>query len=188
MNYQDGVAPLFHKAILESGSPTSRAVHPYDAPVHEEQFALFVSEAGCSNVSEQSITSCLRSQPEHLITAASTKVFDKYNPSLRWAFQPVIDDKLIHQRPIDAWRSGKWNRVPIMTGHTTNEGTYYVPEKLETSEGFTDFWHTLLPHYSKEDLAIINELYPNPETEEDSPYKESRDMKVLGIWASVQAR
>lgn len=181
MNYQEGVAPLFHKAILESGAPTSRAVHPYDAPVHEEQFALFISEAGCSNVPEISITSCLRSQTEDVITAASSKVFDKYNPSLRWAFQPVIDGNLIHQRPIDAWRSGKWNRVPIMTGHTTNEGTYYVPEKLESSQGFTDFWHTLLPHYSKEDLATINALYPDPAIEASSPYTETRDMEALGI-------
>jgi acetylcholinesterase len=181
MNYQDGVAPLFHKAILESGAPTSRAVHPYDAAVHEEQFSLFVSEAGCSDVSNESITSCLRSQPEDVITAASAKVFDKYNPSLRWAFQPVIDGDLIHQRPIDAWRSGKWNRVPIMTGHTTNEGTYYVPETLGTSEGFTDFFHTLLPHYSKDDLATINTLYPDPAIDGASPYKELRDMESLGI-------
>jgi acetylcholinesterase len=181
MNYQEGVAPLFHKAILESGAPTSRAVHPYDAPVHEEQFSLFVSEAGCSEIPKESITSCLRSQPENVITAASTKVFDKYNPSLRWAFQPVIDGHLIHRRPIDAWHSGKWNRVPIMTGHTTNEGTYYVPELLETSKGFTDFWHTLLPHYSKNDLAMVNKLYPDPAIVETSPYKESRDMEALGI-------
>lgn len=181
MNYQEGVEPLFHKAILESGAPTSRAVHPYDALVHEEQFALFISEAGCSDVPEILITSCLRSQPEDVITASSSKVFDKYNPSLRWAFQPVIDSNLIHQRPIDAWNSGKWNRVPIMTGHTTNEGTMYVPESLDTSEGFTNFWNTLLPHYSKEDLTTINSLYPDPAMEENSPYKESRNMEALGI-------
>lgn len=181
MNYQEGVELLFHKAILESGAPTSRAVHPYDAPVHEEQFALFISEAGCSHLPKISVTSCLRSQPEEVITTASTKVFDKYNPSLRWAFQPVIDGNLIHQRPIDAWRSGKWNRVPIVTGHTTNEGTYYVPEALENSKGFTDFWRTLLPHYSKADLKIIDGLYPDPAIEATSPYKEWRDMETLGI-------
>jgi triacylglycerol lipase len=68
-----------------------------------------------------------------------------------------------------------------MTGHTTNEGTYYVPEKLESSQGFTDFWHTLLPHYSKEDLATINALYPDPAIEASSPYTETRDMEALGI-------
>ena len=181
MNYKEGVSPLFHKAILESGAPTSRAVHPYAASIHEEQFSLFVAEAGCSNVPEQEITSCLRSKPEEVITTAQTTVFDTYNPSLRWAFQPVLDHDLIHSRPIDAWRSGKWDRVPIMTGHTTNEGTMYVPPALSTSEGFTDFFHTLLPHYSSEDLKTINELYPDPSINETSIYKDTRDIAAIGI-------
>jgi acetylcholinesterase len=181
MNYKEGVEPLFHKAILESGAPTSRAVHPYDAPVHEDQFSKFLSECGCSGVPKESTTTCLRSKPEKTITDAQTKVFDQYNPSLRWAFQPVIDHTLIHQRPIDAWRSGKWNRVPIMTGHATNEGTYYVPPSLSTSSEFTHFWRILLPHYSSNDLATINSLYPDPAADPSSPYTETRNMTTLSI-------
>jgi acetylcholinesterase len=181
MNYKEGVTPLFHKAILESGSATSRAQHPYNASVHEEQFTLFVEKAGCASVPRNSIISCLRSQPEATINEASTHVFDKYNPSLRWAFQPVIDHDLIQRRPIDSWATKKWHRVPIMTGHTTNEGTYYVPSALATPEEFTDFWHILLPHYSREDLAAINSLYPDPSSVEDSRYKETRDMASIGV-------
>jgi acetylcholinesterase len=181
MNYKEGVAPLFHKAIIESGAAASRAQHPYDAPVHEAQFALFVEKAGCTNVSRESITSCLRSQPEETINEASAHVFYKYNPSLRWAFQPVIDHDLIQRRPIDSWATKKWNKVPIMTGHTTNEGTYYVPSALATPEEFTDFWHVLLPHYSAKDLARINSLYPDPSLNEKSKYKETRDMVAIGV-------
>ncbi len=181
LNYKEGVAPLFHKAIIESGAPTSRAVHPFDAQVHEDQFSLFVSEAGCSDVPRESVTSCLRSKPETVITNASTVVFDKYNPSLRWAFQPVIDHSLIHGRPIDVWGSGKWNRVPIMTGHVTNEGTYYVPVSTSTSEDFVNFWHVLLPHYSAEDLATINSLYPDPSQDETSVYRDTRDVQAIGV-------
>ncbi|KAK0128999.1 hypothetical protein ONS95_000940 [Cadophora gregata] len=179
LNYKEGVAPLFHKAIIESGAPTSRAVHKYNAHVHEEQFALFVAESGCADLPEESITSCLRSRPEKTIVAASTTVFDKYNPSLRWAFQPVIDNEIIHQRPIDAWQSGKWNQVPIMTGHVTNEGTYYVPASMTSGEDFTNFWHVLLPHYSNEDLNTINSLYPDPS--KDERYKDTRDLGAIGV-------
>jgi acetylcholinesterase len=180
MRYKE-VSSLFHKAILESGAPTSRVVHPYDAAVHEEQFSLFVAEAGCSHLPAKGITSCLRSKSEEVITTAQTVVFDKYNPSLRWAFQPVIDHDLIHGRPIDEWHSGKWNRVPIMTGHNTNEGTMYVPSMLSTSEEFTDFFHTLLPHYSDDDLKAIDSLYPDPSVNETSAYKDTRDLAALGI-------
>ncbi|KAH6673300.1 putative extracellular lipase [Halenospora varia] len=181
LNFKEGVKALFHKAILESGAPTSRAVHPPDASVHEDQFNLFLEETACAGVAKESTMSCLRKQPSSLITQAQTKVFDKYNPSLRWAFQPVIDGEIIHQRPIDAWKTGKWNKVPIMTGHATNEGTFYVPRNIDTSEGFTDFFHTLLPHFSAYDLAKINKLYPDPLLDATSKYLDTRDLSALGI-------
>ncbi|XMA16453.1 hypothetical protein WAI453_009244 [Rhynchosporium graminicola] len=179
LNYKEGVTPLFHKAVIESGAPTSRAVHPYDAQVHEDQFALFVSEAGCIDVPRDSITSCLRSQPEKVVVAASTAVFDQYNPSLRWAFQPVIDNEIIHQCPIDAWASGKWHQVPIMTGHVTNEGTYYVPASTTNGEDFTSFWNVLLPHYTTEDSDTIDALYADPAV--DETYKDTRDLQAIGV-------
>lgn len=108
---------------------------------------MFTEAAGCANEAAVDITSCLRKQPEETIIAAQNLVFDTYNPSLRWAFQPVIDGDLLLQRPIDQWATGKRHKVPIMTGHCTNEGTYYVPSNLSTSEEFVDFWHTLLPHF-----------------------------------------
>ncbi|PBP26033.1 carboxylesterase family protein [Diplocarpon rosae] len=181
LNYEEGVAPLFHKAIIESGAPTSRAVHPYNAPVHEDQFALFISEAGCSDVPKNTVMSCLRSKPEKSITNASTAVFEKYNPSLRWAFQPVIDHALIRGRPIDTWNSGKWNKIPIMTGHVSNEGTYYVPASSSTSDDFANFWHVLLPHYTPQDLGAIESLYPDPSKHETSIYKETRNMETIGV-------
>ncbi|KAF4625699.1 hypothetical protein G7Y89_g12469 [Cudoniella acicularis] len=183
LNYKEGTKPLFHKAILESGAPTSRAVHPYDAPIHAEQFALFLNLTNCSSPPPPSspILECLRTLPSKSITTAQTAVFDTYNPSLRWAFQPVIDHELIHGRPIDVWKSGKWNRVPIMTGHATNEGTFYVPRQVSTSEEFTDFWRTLLPHFTESDLKRIEELYPDPETNQESVYREERNMSALGI-------
>lgn len=172
---------MFHKAIMESGSPTSRAQHPYDAAVHEEQYKLFLQEADCHKSINLDVIACLRAQPEKMIVQAQDKVFAKYNPSLRWAFQPVIDGELIQRRPIDQWSAGKWNRVPILTGHTTNEGTYYVPSALNSSDQFTDFWHTLLPHYSKADLETIDTLYSDPALKEDSKYKDTRDMTAIGV-------
>ena len=46
MHYKENVAPLFHRVIIESGAPTSRAVRPYNAPIHEQQFKDFLRETG----------------------------------------------------------------------------------------------------------------------------------------------
>lgn len=181
MNDKPGVASLFHKAIPISGGPTCRAPHPYNAPLHEEQFAAFVSRAGCGDVAIESMTSCLRTQSAPTILNASFDVYDIYAPSARWAFQPVIDGNLISQRPIDSWVSGSWNRVPIMTGHNTNEGTYYVPSRLTTSEEFRSFFQRLLPHYSSSDLDAINDLYPDPALPGDKTYLDGRNLEELKI-------
>ena len=66
-----------------------------------------------------------------------------------------------------------------MTGHVTNEGTYYVPASTTTGEDFTSFWHVLLPHYSAEDLDTINSLYPDPSI--DEIYKDTRDLEAIGV-------
>lgn len=175
MHYKEGVAPLFHKAIIESGAPTSRAVRPYNAPIHEAQFRDFLRAVGVpERLPENEIFPYLRQQPEKVITDAQTATFDKYNPSLRWAFQPVIDGEVIARPPLETWKSGKWHKVPIMTGFTTNEGSLYVNKQMSESSQFRHFWAELLPLLTPEDLDTIEKLYRDPAKFEDSEYKEAR--------------
>ncbi|KAL4802607.1 Alpha/Beta hydrolase protein [Aspergillus unguis] len=172
---------LFHRAILESGSPTSRAIRPYDAAIHEAQFADFLCEVKCpSDLPESEIFPFLRSLPSKTITDAQTAVFDRYNPSLRWAFQPVIDGDTIPRKPLDAWGSGDWVKVPIMTGFNSNEGTMYVDKKMSDPSQFRAFWKELLPQLTSEDLGTIDRLYPDPSTIPTSPYVETREGEGLG--------
>lgn len=175
MHYQEGVKPLYNRVVIESGAPTSRAVRPYDAPVHEAQFKDFLSAAGVpAGLSESEVFSFLRSQPSEIIQEAQISVFDKYNPSLKWAFQPVIDGEIIPRPPLDTWRQGKWHKVPIMTGFQRNEGSLYVDKAMSKSHEFVDFFRNLLPLLSEEDLATIDSLYPDPATTAGSPYQEDR--------------
>lgn len=179
MNYNEG-KPLFHQVIIESGAPTSRAVHTYNAPIHEKQFQEFVEEAGCSVHDDTTVMTCLRTQPSSIITAASSAIFANYNVPPAWAFQPVIDHDIIKQRPTLAWETGIWNKVPILTGFNHNEGTMYVPKTLDTPAGFLDFFRILSPRLSDEDMDILDKLYPDPLVYPDSPYVETRDIPGLG--------
>ncbi|KAK2051864.1 carboxylesterase [Colletotrichum caudatum] len=163
--------PLFHKVILESGAPTSRAVRPYSAPVHEAQFADFLAETGCPpGLSAAETFAHLRGAPTEVVQRAQIAVFDKYNPSLRWAFQPVIDGDIIPRPPMESWRLGRWRRVPVMTGFNRNEGSIYISKKASASDEFTRFFADLLPLLSEEDVAAIDRLYPDPLAVADSPY------------------
>lgn len=175
MHYSEDSKPLFNRVIIESGAATSRAVRPYDAPVHEAQFRDFLSAAGVpGDLAEDEIFPFLRSQPTEIIQEAQISVFDKYNPSLKWAFQPVIDGELIPRPPLDSWREGKWHKVPIMTGFQRNEGSLYVDKTMSESHQFVGFFRNLLPLLSEEDLATIDTLYPDPAKISTSPYLEDR--------------
>lgn len=176
MHYKEGDTPSFNRVIIESGAPTSRAVRPYHAPVHEEQFTDFLAAADVPcGLPEDEIFPFLRSLPSETIQHAQIEIFDKYNPSLKWAFQPVIDGDIIPRPPLDTWRSGRWHKVPIMTGFQRNEGSLYVDKATSKSEEFVGFFRELLPLLGEEDLQTIDRLYPDPAKIPTSPYKEERD-------------
>ncbi|KAI1848519.1 hypothetical protein JX265_013802 [Neoarthrinium moseri] len=174
LNFEEGQRPLFNRVVMESGAPTSRAVRNFDAPVHEEQFQAFLDAVGCPrDLTEADIFPFLRSLPSSTIASAQDTVFYRYNPSLRWAFQPVIDGEIIRRRPLDAWQSGMWHKMPIMTGFNGNEGSLYVNKAMSEPSEFTDFFRVLLPQLTLEELKTIETLYPDPSTA-SSPYKEDR--------------
>ncbi|TVY29653.1 Lipase [Lachnellula hyalina] len=169
---------LFHKVIMDSGAHTARAVHPPDSKLNEQHFRQFVELTGCDSRSEDTILPCLRALPSSDIVNAGQTVFAQSEPSVRWSWQPVLDGDIISRRPIDAWRSGMWRKVPILTGSVHNEGAMYVPKSASVSEDFTKIFTTLLPHLSDGDLAELEALYPDPKKSPSSPYVETRPIKI----------
>jgi len=176
MNMNTATPRLFSQVIMESGGPTARAVYPFNHPMHKQQLDEFLALVGASELPEDQVMDFLRGLPMMTIRSASETIFQRYNPSLRWPFQPVIDgpDGMVPVAPIEAWRSGNWHRVPILTGFNTNEGGMFVPKQMESSDEFTAFFHTLFPQFSPEDLKALDGLYPDPSTNPSSPYVDTR--------------
>ncbi|OJD20262.1 hypothetical protein ACJ73_08405 [Blastomyces percursus] len=187
MNYQEEAQFLFHRVIMESGAATSRAVYPYSHSLHELQFEEFLLEAGCFGLKEDEVMPCLRSKSALTIAWASSKIFSRYEPSDRWAFQPVIDGDIIKQAPVQAWKSGNWNKVPILTGFNTNEGTSFVPSRMSKSEEFMNFFRLLIPAMPEKDLNKLDQLYPDPLKYPSSPYVETRNIRVGAQFKRVEA-
>ncbi|EGS23539.1 uncharacterized protein CTHT_0002330 [Thermochaetoides thermophila DSM 1495] len=170
----------FHKAILESGATTARAVLYPNHPRHETQFREFLAAAGASHVPEAELFPYLRNLPLETIMRASNSVWNKYTASVTWPFQPVIDGPnphaysrhlpsardltipVIPDLPIASWLAASHLRIPIITGYNTNEGTNFIPQHADTPADFRNFFKTLIPSLTEADLAELDRLYPDP--------------------------
>ncbi|KAK3387066.1 Alpha/Beta hydrolase protein [Podospora didyma] len=188
--YADSSTPdaPFAKAILESGAATARAVFYPTHPRHLIQFREFLIEAGVDGIPESEIFSRLRELPLSTIVTASKAVWDMYEDSVAWPFQPVIDGPnalansslpsptnslrpIIPDLPITSWRERKHLRIPVLTGFNTNEGTVFVPPAAETDADFRSFFRGIIPTMTNADLDALCKLYPDPTTSSSSPYK-----------------
>jgi para-nitrobenzyl esterase len=117
-------AGLFNRAIAQSGAyagfaPDYRPVILPIAMAETTGYAPFVlsgaayaSAAGCSS----GTAACLRA-------ATVTQIVDALGPYTPY---PVIDGTLLTQTPGDAFSSGKFNRVPVITGNNHDEYRYFV--------------------------------------------------------------
>ncbi|KAK0634955.1 Alpha/Beta hydrolase protein [Bombardia bombarda] len=198
MYYAQSPKPApFAKAILESGATTARAVLLPTHPRHLVQFRQFLVAANVAAVAETEVFDRLRELPLETIAKASKAVWDLYEESVTWPFQPVIDGPndlarssqanitsangtvlspapalpLIPDLPVKSWRQGKHLHIPVLTGYNTNEGTMFIPPKADTNKQFRAFFKGLIPTFSDADLDALEKLYPDPVIDPSSPYK-----------------
>ncbi|KAI1376184.1 alpha/beta-hydrolase [Hypoxylon crocopeplum] len=158
--------PPFQKAILESGGSTARATFVPTHPLHEQQFQQFLLQCGLGNTTDDKIFEELRALSLDTIATASSAIWRRWNPSLRWAFQPVIDGPggIIPDLPIRSWEKGNVLRIPIMTGFNTDEGAIFVPSRASSSSAMQSLMSGIIPALNNTDLSTLDTLYPDPTT------------------------
>lgn len=162
--------PPFHKAILESGAPTSRAVLNPHHPRHEGHFAQLLSELGLD--SSDTPLSKLRAVPLATLTRAAKNVWAANAEAVTWPFQPVIDGPggSIPAPPLSLLKEGRGRGIPLITGFCTNEGSAFVPP-MHSSAAFASFFKTLVPGLGAADLDALEALYPLEDFPGEPPVK-----------------
>lgn len=106
-------------------------------------------------------------------TIDSATMYIAYSPTIRWPFQPVVDGTYVKQSPTQSWRESRFNKVPVITGFNTDEGSVFVPKGLNTTAQYRAFFQTLFPLANATVLDKIESLYPDPVTNPSSPYANS---------------
>ena len=129
--------------------------------VHELDFQFndFVNKSGCSNSKDH--LACLRSKDLATLQAANTAraPFPGTEGIPNFSYTPCIDGDLLEDYPNRLYQRGKFVRVPVMMGDDTDEGTGFSPN-ASTSAEVSTFLHNNYPGLTRQDLAIVNRLYP----------------------------
>ncbi|KAJ7342585.1 alpha/beta-hydrolase [Mycena albidolilacea] len=112
---------LFHQAMGDS--PSLSFLPHYNDTFTEDLFSQFVGFVGCSGTGS-AIMACLRAAPTDALALAGNKTLANLTSSL-FPFAPIADGQFIQDRPVEAFRSGKFARVPVLFGSNTNEGALW---------------------------------------------------------------
>ncbi|KAF7547935.1 hypothetical protein G7Z17_g7394 [Cylindrodendrum hubeiense] len=162
--------PPFHKVILESGSPTARIVLSTAHQRSVSQHRHLLQYTRCSSLAG------LKALPVRDLLDAAGEVWGRYDSSVEWPFQPVVDGDggVIPDLPVKLWEQrvadGRARKMCVITGFCSDEGISFVPASAKTNADFRRFFTTLIPSLSPADLEALEALYPDPVTDPSSPY------------------
>ncbi|WP_158913253.1 carboxylesterase/lipase family protein [Caulobacter sp. S45] len=140
-------AGLFQRAINQSGTHVEQ-IPPAKAL---EAGRTFAAKAGCAGQD----ASCLRALSVEQVLKAQGPMI----PLVAAGF-PTADGTVITASPFEAFGSGRFNRVPILTGLVGDEQAFFLDElngaSPLTAEGFAHY----LQSFGAEDAPALQAAYP----------------------------
>ncbi|TQW00641.1 hypothetical protein V2A60_001707 [Cordyceps javanica] len=147
---------LFAAGIPESPFwPTQRTVSQM-----EFQYTRLLNTTKCDSID------CLRRLDTRTLSRASfPSPFPEGKPGdgfPMWYWLPVIDGDLVQDHMYAQFLSGRFKRVPLLVGDTTDEGTYFGVNASTAAEVQT-FLRANYPRLEQWQLDLISTLYPKME-------------------------
>ena len=117
---------LFHRAITESGVEFSPfAFNSVKKAIDKTN--ITAGKLSCDTTSSKRMMDCLRSK-------SAQSIIDKFD----WRNTgPIIDRYFIYDTPKNLRRSGKFNKVPLISGFNSHEGAHNTPQKFHPPRDIT---------------------------------------------------
>ncbi|PPR05920.1 hypothetical protein CVT26_008814 [Gymnopilus dilepis] len=109
---------LFHAAMGDS--PSLSFVPAFNEPYDEGIFEQFAEFAGCGNKGSGALE-CLRSASSQELTLGGSQVLTA-RPATLFVFAPILDGEFIGERPVEAFKAGRFAHVPVLFGSNSDEG------------------------------------------------------------------
>lgn len=117
---------LFHRAITESGVEFSPfAFNSVKKAIDKTN--VTAGKLSCDTTSSKRMMDCLRSK-------SAQSIIDKFD----WRNTgPIIDRYFIYDTPKNLRRSGKFNKVPLISGFNSHEGAHNTPQEFHPPRDIT---------------------------------------------------
>jgi para-nitrobenzyl esterase len=151
-----GADGLYQRAINESG-PCQMTMSVSHAQAQGDKLARLL---GCDHAPD--VIACMRSRPTHQVLDALVASPVGANDVL-WF--PVVDGYVLPYTADQAFRSGKFSKVPVINGSNRDEGTLFVAfGKPVTRQQYSVLARQ---HFGKNAARVMEEYpldaYPNPD-------------------------
>jgi len=140
---------LIHGAIAQSGTILNTPV-----AARPERMAVKVAEKfNCSsNKLDEDMLECLQEIPaQELIEGTGLDPNDWLNGQNHLTFMPVVDhfcsNPFMPIHPLEALKTGAYNKVPFMSGTTKEEGAAVLMMMWDSLEQMEENWNTMGPSF-----------------------------------------
>ncbi|KAL2811582.1 Alpha/Beta hydrolase protein [Aspergillus granulosus] len=171
---------LFRGVVLASGSvlPALNVDHPKAQDVYDS----LVSRAGCG--SSGNTLECLRSLDAKTLQKAAYSLNIEYKHlgiNLPYLPRPDTSDGFFALSPDAAIRAGKFAKVPVLSGDTEDEGTFFAltQTNITTSTHLSSYIATYFPRYEQEAKTLVSK-YPDDLGISGSPYGTGLNGNIFG--------
>jgi para-nitrobenzyl esterase len=150
-----GSAGYFHRAIMQSGTATTRWPTRQDA---ESLGTSFAASVGCTDPSQ--VLDCMRAKTRNEVLLALPNGPQEYAESGRAVWGPVVDGVDIPDQPRVLYETGAFNHVPIIIGATRDEGWSYVDRSFPAGLTADQYETAVATEFGASDAPAILAQYP----------------------------
>ena len=156
-----GAAGLFGRAINESGPGFLQPI-----ALAQKQGDKLIATLGCRDASD--VIACMRSKPTNevlgaLPASALPASALPTNPKDGALWFPVVDGFVLPLGPDEAFKSGRFRRVPVINGSNHDEGRLYASGQSIDEDGYSA---TIRSRFDKNAKRVMEEYplraYPTP--------------------------
>ena len=156
-------AGLFHRAIIESGTPLVRWPR-YDETV--SQGGALAAALGCTGEAA-TVRACLRTKTFDLVLLALPQGAQQVTePSGRTFWLPTIDGIEIPDQPRLLFESGAFHQIPTIVGTTRDEGWNFVTRSFMSGATLADYETWLQTEFGSDAPRVLSkypaDAFPSP--------------------------